>query len=105
MTVKLALPCPFCGRSPHVRQACNDPTYWLVSCPMSGDGCPAWPEVQAVGHDAAIDEWNTREGVPASRHIEAAIELGRVKQELKRRNYPDSIPPHIQVRMILGGAR
>lgn len=56
--------------------------------------------------NAELERGTLRVQVSAQAEEIAALrrELDGVKQELKRRNYPDSIPPHIQVRMILDRA-
>lgn len=56
--------------------------------------------LRAVGQFHAADVWELVPSLVA--HIRKQTEeLDRVVEELKRTRYPDEIPPHIKVRMLL----
>jgi Restriction alleviation protein Lar len=64
------LPCPFCGRSPVLKQT-GETNYWWIGCEISlgQHGC-------GVGHsrydkDEVIQLWNTRPNLPTG--TEAAV--------------------------------
>lgn len=56
----VALPCPFCGREPNVREAPQG-DWWFVECvrPRSEE-CPAFAYTGAATRSEAIERWNTR---------------------------------------------